>query len=277
MRPNMKKILQPVLLAVFLLSTALLIPRILNGMEGDETYSDALNIALQQEQETGKSAKSKKDAHEEIQGEAVVRWIPAPVEDEDPNMQTMAQIDLDALRQVNPDVTGWIMIPDTEVNYPILQGEDNDFYLNHTWEKEKNSVGSIFLEYQNSSDFTDFNTIVYGHNMNNGSMFATLRKYTWDKYRQEHPYVYIATDEGVLRYEIFSTYQAKVDSKTYGISFNQQKTRAEYLLHAIESSSYEMDIHPQITDRILTLSTCSGAGYTTRWVVHARLRMIQQE
>ena len=137
-------------------------------------------------------------------------------------------------------------------------------------------MGSVFLESRNRPDFTDWNTIVYAHNMDNGTMFAGLHRYKQQKYWQEHPYVYIVTDAGVLRYEVFSSYNAEVDSKTYGLSFRQRETREEFIAMALEKSQIDTGIVPEVTDQILTLSTCSG-GEETRRVVHARLPMIRVE
>ena len=106
-------------------------------------------------------------------------------------------------------------------------------------------------------------------------MFAQLHRYGENGFREAHPYVYILCDTGVLRYEIFAAYRADVDSVAYGLSFRQEKTRAEFLLHALENSRIDTGIVPEKNDRILTMSTCSGAGYTNRWVVHARLKMIE--
>lgn len=257
-----------VLLIVFVVSTTLLLRQQLDNAGGSDAYRDALAIASG----TGHKAEETTEATQ-----PQTTWIPAPIEDDDPNLEKMAEIDLAALREVNEDVVGWICIPDSKINYPLLQGEDNDYYLKHTWDHRSNSVGSIFLEHRNKADLTEFNTIVYGHNMNNGSMFAGLKRYAATGYWEEHPYVYVLTDAGVYRYEVFSSYKANVDSSTYGLSFNQQETKAEFLVNALENSKIDTGIAPELTDRILTLSTCSGAGYTTRWVVHARLRMIEVE
>lgn len=86
---------------------------------------------------------------------------------------------------------GWILIPNTVISYPLLQGEDNQYYLNHTWKKWTSAVGAIFMDSQNNPNLTDFNTIVYGHRMNNGSMFASLKNYKKQSYWQAHPCVYI--------------------------------------------------------------------------------------
>ena len=86
-------------------------------------------------------------------------------------------MDLPALQQVNSDVIGWIAIPGTEISYPLVQGTDNDYYLTHTWNQNSSAVGAIFMDCRCSADFSGFNTIVYGHRMNNGSMFAALKHY----------------------------------------------------------------------------------------------------
>jgi len=265
-----RKILTALLVVVFLFSMFLFLRQQMDNAAGSSTYDSALQMAT-----SGK--KSEVTAVPETAPEAERIWIPAPIEEEDPHLRTLEDIDLDALREVNPDVVGWILIPDTQVNYPLMQGTDNDYYLKNTWDGKRYAVGSIFLEHLCSPDFTDFNTIVYGHNMNNGSMFAGLREYRNTQYWEQHPYVYILSDEGIYRYEIFSSYKARTDSSAYGLSFNQAKTRVNFLTEAIEQSNIQTGLVPDLTDRILTLSTCSGAGYSTRWVVHARLKMIQAE
>lgn len=273
MKRTTKKRILTLLLVVFCGSTFLLLRQAADNAGADSTYEDALAIASGS---PGAIRQAETQQPEETQPEepAAPVWIPAPVED-DPYMEELAAISLEALREINPDVIGWIRIPDTRIDYPLMQGTDNDYYLNHTWDNHKNAVGSIFLEYRNSPELTDYNTIVYGHNMNNGSMFAGLRQYSSAKFCQKHPYVYLLTDAGVYRYEVFSSYKAKVDSVAYGLSFQQEQTRADFLIHALENSDEDLGIVPEKNDRILTLSTCSGAGYSTRWVVHARLPMVE--
>ena len=192
-------------------------------------------------------------------------------------MEEMEKINLAALQEVNPDVIGWIRIPDSKIDYPLVRGADNDYYLNNTWDKKKSSVGSIFMEYRNAPDLMDYNTILYGHNMNDGSMFANIKRYSSQWYWERHPYVYILTEQGVYRYEVFAAYETPVDSKTYGLSFRQTETKTALLEHIFEKSPDFYQIVPDPMDRILTLSTCSGMGYSNRWVIHARLKMIRTE
>lgn len=272
MKKQTRIIVTFLLLAVFTVSTLMLLRQFRDNAGGEDAYAEALALA---------SANTAPEEAEETaveiteQTQPQTAWFPAEIGDEDPYLEEMAQIDLAALREVNEDVVGWIRIPETKINYPLMQGEDNDYYLNRTWQGNRNSVGSIFLECMSNPDLMDYNTIVYGHNMKDGSMFATLRKYN-QAYWEAHPYVYLLTDAGVYRYEIFAAYKAEVDAPTYGLSFNQSKTRANFINHALENSVIETQIVPEKMDRILTLSTCSGSGYATRWVVQARLRMVER-
>lgn len=271
MKKRVRNIIRLVLLVVFAVSTVLLIRQWRDNTDAEAAYQDAVSIAMQK---TAEKLPEKTKAEPAEPEKPVTIWVPAPVED-DPVMEEMTGISLAALREVNPDVTGWIRIPETKVDYPILQGEDNDFYLNHTWEKEPNSLGSIFLEHQSSPDLTDYNTIIYGHNMKNGAMFGDLDLFSLQRFWENHPYVYILTDDGVYRYEIFAFCQAEVESLTYGLNPRRTDTKEKFLNLSLETAWYDTGIKPLVTDRILTLSTCSGGGYTHRFVVQARLPMVE--
>lgn len=201
-------------------------------------------------------------------------WVPAPVE-ADEHMEALKSIDLSALQAVNPDVVAWIRIPDTNIDYPVLQGADNDYYLSHTWDKWENSAGSIFLEWQSSASLDDFNTLIYGHNMANGTMFAHLHRFGNQDFFNYHPYIYLVTGEGILRYEVFSSHDAGTDSSAYRLGFQQEGSREDFLADMLEASVIETGVQPETHDRILTLSTCTGMGYRSRWVVHARLKMTE--
>jgi len=272
LKKNIRTLLTALLALVFLFSAAMFLRQQREETIAGNTYSDALALASSKKPSSGQQQIT--PAPEAAAPTAELQWTVATPEEVDPHFKTLEDIDLEALREVNPDVVGWILIPDTEINYPLMQGTDNDYYLKRTWDGKKNAIGSIFLEQQNSPDFTDFNTIVYGHNMKNGSMFAGIRKYQDAKYWEEHPYVYIRSDLGVYRYEIFSSYLAKVETDTYALNFSKEESRFAFLNNAILDSVIETGVEPEPTDRVLTLSTCSGKGYTTRWVVHARLKMI---
>ena len=189
---------------------------------------------------------------------------PAPV---DEFAEGLAQIDLKALQEVNPQVIGWIWIPDTEVNYPILQAEDNQHYLNYTWKDERSSVGSIFLEHTNKPDFSGFNTLVYGHQMADGSMFGRLERYADKSYWEEHPNIYIATEEGVFRYDVFAAFRVGIRDIVYQLDIEKKKAQQQLIDFCLEQSSIDTGVRPDPKNNVVTLSTCTGWGYSQRWVV----------
>ena len=181
----------------------------------------------------------------------------------------LEQIDLAALRGVNPDVAGWIEIPGTELSYPVMQGEDNEYYLNHTWKKESNSVGSVFLECQVDPGLGDFNTIIYGHRMRDNSMFGSLKYYENISYWEENPSVYVVIDKEAYRYDIYAAYKADLEDITYGLKIGSRPKKQELIQFGLEKSVIDTGIEPTTFDRILTLSTCTGSGHASRWVVQA--------
>ena len=195
----------------------------------------------------------------------------APPIPDDPYIEELLTYDIRALQEENEDVIGWIMIPDTNISFPLLQWTDNEFYLSHSWDQSKNNSGSIFMEWQNSPDLTDFNTIIYGHNMSRVNMFGSLHSYRNPKYFAEHPHVYILISTGVYRYDVFATRRADVDSIVYGLGIESDYKKEELIRYSVDYSDVDSDIVPTIEDRLLTLSTCSGQGYSNRWIVQCVL------
>ena len=201
---------------------------------------------------------------------------PAP-EFDDPVAGSLRDIELKELQAKNPDVVAWIVIPDTPISYPVLQGEDNAFYLKHNWKKERNSGGSIFMECQNSPDFTDFNTLIYGHRMRDSSMFNSLQHYEDADYLAEHPRIYIVTNEGVLVYEIFASGKVTITDPVYWLITDQEHYKQHMIEFCVQNSAVDTGIVPTAEDTLLTLSTCTSMrGSDYRWVVSAiRIGMVE--
>lgn len=184
--------------------------------------------------------------------------------------------DLDALREVNGEVTAWIDIPGTGLAYPVLQAADNEYYLNRTWMGERSAVGAVFMECRCAADFSGFHTIVYAHRMRDDSMFGILKYYKDQEFWQEHPDIYLVTDEGVCRYEIFSAQEAGVTGIVYRLDLQENGMEEEFLKDCVENSVIDTGIVPEAGSRILTLSTCTGSGYAARWTVHGVLAEVYQ-
>ena len=272
MKPKFRKALTALLAVVCALCLGRTALQLVQYRQGDETYAQAQELAglpdlpdLPPAEVTDGSGEASGSASTDGAGEApeeVPVW-------QDPYAQALKDMDFSALRQQNPDVLGWILIPGTRVSYPVVQGTDNSYYLDHTWRGGKNSVGAIFMECRNSSDLSDFNTIIYGHRMNNRSMFGTLSQYKSRSYWQAHPYVYLTDDSGTHRYEIFAAGEVSVDSDVYRLGLRSDSSRQSFLDSCLALSALNTGVTPHTYDKVLTLSTCTGNGHATRWVVQA--------
>lgn len=189
------------------------------------------------------------------------------------------EIDYAALRAENPDFAGVLYIPALDLTYPVAAAPDNSYYLGHTFRGQRSSAGAIFLDADCAADFGDRNSIVYGHNMRNGTMFGSLQNF----YREEGlaesaPYIYLYREDGVRRYRIFSCYVADADSEAFQLlpedadtdydNYVEGAQRKSFLSLAKDGSAIDFAARPCL----LTLATCSGrAGTTKRLVVHAAL------
>ncbi len=272
MKPKFRKALAALLAVVCAVCLGRTALQLVQYRQGDETYAQAEELAglpdlsdLPVVDFTGGSGSVSSSASADGAGEApeeVPVW-------QDPYAQALKDMDFSALRQQNPDVLGWILIPGTRVSYPVVQGTDNSYYLDHTWRGGKNSVGAIFMECRNSGDLSDFNTIIYGHRMNNRSMFGTLSQYKSRSYWQAHPYVYLTDDSGTHRYEIFAAGEVSVDSDVYRLGLRSDSSRQSFLDSCLALSALNTGVTPHTYDKVLTLSTCTGNGHATRWVVQA--------
>lgn len=274
MKPKFRKALAALLAVICALCLGRTALQLVQYRQGDETYAQAEELAglpdlsdLPVVDFTGGSGSGSVSSSASTDGageapEEVPVW-------QDPYAQALKDMDFSALRQQNPDVLGWILIPGTRVSYPVVQGTDNSYYLDHTWRGGKNSVGAIFMECRNSSDLSDFNTIIYGHRMNNRSMFGTLSQYKSRSYWQAHPYVYLTDDSGTHRYEIFAAGEVSVDSDVYRLGLRSDSSRQSFLDSCLALSALNTGVTPHTYDKVLTLSTCTGNGHATRWVVQA--------
>lgn len=188
----------------------------------------------------------------------------------------LGDVDLAALQAVNEDVVGWLEIPGTELSYPLVQGPDNQYYLNHNWKKERSGGGAVFLEQTNSRDLTGFHLIAYAHRMNNDTMFGTLKYYHDGAFCQEHPSIYLAAADGVRRYDIFSAHKASVRGLVYRLDLEESGLEEDFIRSCLSNSEIETGVEPEAGAQVLTLSTCTGEGYESRWVVQGVLARVYE-
>ena len=178
-------------------------------------------------------------------------------------------IDWKKLKALNPDITAWIDIPGTKISYPVLQGKDNNEYLRQDIYRKYSKSGSIFIDSRNTKPFEDFNTIIYGHNLQSHSiMFSNLRKYNKVSFAEKHPIVYIyLPDETCLEYKIISFHIVKADDSD--IYCTDVSDTASFLRAVNKNNRLNPDIDENKIKSVITLSTCTNADQNERFVLHA--------
>ena len=179
-------------------------------------------------------------------------------------------IDFNGLLAENEDVVGWIYSEDTPINYPIVQSEDNKHYLRRLLDGSYNIAGSIFMDYKNPHDFTDFNTIIYGHNLRNGAMFSTLKEYNNQEYYEKHPTMYLFAPQAKYLIQLIAGYQTDIYSNIYTLPETEEELELLYE-EIIGLSRFEANTIYEKGDRLLTLSTCSDGGDTARYVLIGKI------
>lgn len=187
------------------------------------------------------------------------------------------QIDFSKLKEVNNAIVGWIIIDGTQVNYPIVKGKDNSYYLNHSYDKSYNSYGSIFMDYRSNENFSDLNTFIYGHYTSNGSMFGELKKYMEESFYKEHPFFYILTPNGNYKVDVISAYTDDALSSSYNAKFNDLNDYQRYIEKIRLKSRYSTDISVNYNfDKIISLYSCSheSGSKTERYFIHGVIRKI---
>ncbi len=185
-------------------------------------------------------------------------------------------IDFTALQEENSEIYAWISIPGVETEYPICQSATDDtYYLNYTVDGTYGLPGSIYTESLNSKDFTDFDTVIYGHHMKNGTMFGSLHKYRDITFMKENPYIYIYTPDCIRTYEIFAAVTYSDDHLLKTFDFSQESDRQKYLDSINEirdmNSPIRDDVEVTTESKIITLSTCIGGQPDNRLLVEAVL------
>ena len=265
------KLLAALLSLIFIGSLSWLTDWLWDSRQSGRAHEQAVRIAMEEPADEEPPALPSPVVIEVPDDAAPLAGTPAP-EPIPEEAAHLAELDLEGLRQVSEDVLGWIHIPGSDISYPLMDSEDNRDYLELTWNGEKSRGGSIFLECRSSEDLGDFHTLIYGHNMKDGTMFGQLSRYREQSHLEAYPHVYIATEQSVLRYEIFSAYIADVVSDTYRLYFEDEERRQSAIDFYLASSWLDSGLVPDTDSRLLTLSTCHGVGNAdTRWVVQAAL------
>lgn len=180
-------------------------------------------------------------------------------------------VDFEALLEENPDVVGWILIDNTNINYPIVQGTDNEYYVDHLVNGQKNAAGSIFMDFRNEPDFADRNTVIYGHNMKNKSMFANVNEYRSQQSYEKRSTGKIMTPGGNFSFEIVAGYVTSLDDDAWQLYFDDDEQFLAWAEDAMEKSLFDSGYEPDPEHRFLTLSTCAYDFEDARFVLVCRI------
>lgn len=184
-------------------------------------------------------------------------------------------VDWKALKKVNPDVQGWLYQKDTVINYPVVQGTDNDTYLHTRFDKQWSGGGTLFVDCRMEKNFKGFNSIIYGHHMKDGSMFRSIRGYTKeDGYYDKHKTLELATPHGNYHLVVFSAFITKAtDEDTYKMTYDEAEKQA-YINRAWEQSELPItrdSVDVTKNDRLVTLSTCAYDYEEARYIVMCKM------
>lgn len=240
-----------VLIVVFLCIAAFcayqIITQLLTQKEGEETYTELQDLAGDETEEV---------VVEDEEGEETT--------------YTLRTIDFDALKAVNEDVVAWLELEGTIIDYPVVQGTDNTYYLKHLLDGSYHYFGTLFVDYQNSAGFTDANTVIYGHQIKAGDMFHILKYYRDQDYYDEHPYFMLYTPEVTYRLDLFAGCLIDGDDGV-PLTFSSDEEFLAYFNAKIAASTFTSDVTITADDRVVTLYTCAYDFDGARYVVYGKL------
>lgn len=191
----------------------------------------------------------------------------SPVVTEAPDTSAWPLVEFAQLSKINPDIVGWIYIEGTNINYPVVQGTDNNYYLKHLFDGSYNSSGCIFMDAACASDFSDPHSIIYGHHMKNKSMFSGLMDYKDQAFYDEHSVALLVTPSAYYKIHFFSGYVSDTWGNAWNLNFNEYEY-ISWLNDIQRKSCFTSDYIPTSEDRIVTLSTCTYEFDTAKFVLH---------
>ncbi len=183
-------------------------------------------------------------------------------------------VDFETLKKENNDIVGWLYCADTPINYPVVQADDNEYYLRRLFNGDWNISGTLFMDYRNTFGNNDWNTVIYGHNMKNDSMFGTLTSYCEQTYYDQHPVLYFLTPDTDYKIELISGFVTPSTSALYNVYLSESE-RMPVVTDILNSSAFLSNAELSDDERLLTLSTCSNEYDSARYVVIGKMIRIE--
>ena len=234
----------------------------------EKVYDEAAAEFTKPSAAAGEAAKAQLSAPQDEQASDAAD---APDEPSAPPEYAPIEVDFDKLLEVNSDVIGWIYCEDTVLNYPLLYGRDNSFYLYKDYRGEYGTGGAIFSDMKNTGNFHDSNVIFYGHHMQNQTIFAPLKHWLKQEFYDEHPIMWILTPEQDYKVELFSGHVVWAGSDTYTVFNEPTPEFEEYLLDMKNDSEFSADVELDPNAHYVMLSTCAYSFQDARTVLHGKL------
>lgn len=229
-----------------------------------------------------------RDSQEYAQGDAAYRQLaqlrltpagtpgaetipPAAETGQESAISTTGSLDFQPLAEVNPHVVAWLESQEIGIDYPVVRSEDNEFYLDHLFTGERNKLGSLFMDYRNRGDFSDPNTVIYGHNMKDGSMFSALTRYQDQDFFDAAPRMVLYTPQGDYTVEWFAGMTIDGSAQSIQMGFENEKDFEAYISSLKDQSTFTSPVRVAAGDRIVTLCTCSYEWRNARYALYGKL------
>ncbi len=270
---------------VMLCTGALAVRNVLEYTVGDSSY-DQLSKQISQAAPANTQSAMEADAPEQNTGtppqslekqgaldSAAMIPQPSPTPTNPPIPASVADVSIDfsSLKAINPDITAWIVAPGTVIQYPVAHGRDNSYYLTHLYNGKRNANGTIFIDCDNSPNFSDDNTILYGHHMKSGKMFASLEGYKRQSYYDQHPCVYLFTADGAYEVQLFAGIVQDGREGSLIKKFADQKDMESTISKWRSESTFKSETTVLEGDRLVSLATCTYDYHNARFFVIGKL------
>ncbi len=260
----MRKLLKLLLFAAFLSMTIFGAAKLLS-IQNEYAYSEKTYDAIADQYAVSVTVPEAPEASETDPTETA--------EPTEPPEYAPIQVDFESLLQECEDIIGWLYCEDTVINYPVTQCSNNDYYLNRLPNGKWSGGGTIFMDFRNQSDMSDWNSILYGHNMNDDSMFGTLCNYRWQDYADAHPVMYFLTPTQDYKIEIIGGYTTPSTSKAYVIP-GDKEGRDDLVNKAVQYTEFKPKAVAGEEDRLITLSTCTYEYDEARFIIVGAMKKL---
>lgn len=279
MKRNILRVIAFVLFGIAIYSGYKFFNEIKPYIEGEQTYQSVANqFAVTDTTTAGDEAAPPQIVT--LSPEQIAAGVPTPTLIPTPSpeqldlrrLNRLIRVDFPGLRSVNEENVGWIFSEGTNINYPLMMGADNYYYLRHLFDRTENKLGSIFVDSRNKPGFVDDTTVIYGHNMSDKSMFATLENYKKQEYFDQHPSIYILTPEKTLRVDLFAGYLAKpADITSLNFTFDSIAAKHTFVEDAKKRSTFVSPVTVGDEDQLVSFVTCAYDFYDARYILQGKV------